>query len=340
MIRPLKREPDFRNLELVLEKKKPQRPTLFELFVCDEIIEKVSGRHLAGKNKLEKDVALIETYDSLGYDYSLIMPTEFAFIANNKLEKKSFSLNDGAVITDRKSFDQYNWPSAGDYDYTYVDKLAEYLPKGMEFLAWSSDGPLESVIKLVGYENLCYMLYDDETLAADIFEQVGKRTVEDYRQMLENPHIKGVVVGDDWGFNTQTLLPIEVYRKYLFPWHQEIVRMAHAGGRYAILHSCGQYQGVIEDIIQHMGYDGRHSYEDNIIPVEKAYEDLYPDIAVLGGIDVHFLSVASPHEIGRRSEEMLERTFNRGGYALGSGNSIPNYIPWENYKAMITKAYE
>lgn len=340
MIRPPEREPDFRNLELVLEKQRPKRPTLFELFVCDEIIERVSSRCLTGKNKLEKDIALIETYDKLGYDYSLIMPTEFSFHAGIKEEKKSFSLNDGAVITDRKSFEQYNWPSAADYDYTYIDKLAGYLPKGMEFLAWSSDGPLESIIKLVGYENLCYMLYDDESLAADIFEQVGKRTVDDYRHMLGNPHIKGVVVGDDWGFNTQTLLPAEVYRKYLFPWHKEIVRMAHAGGRYAILHSCGQYSGVIEDIIQNMGYDGRHSYEDNIIPVEKAYEDLYPDIAILGGIDVNFLSSASPEEVGRRSEQMLERTFDRGGYALGSGNSIPNYIPWENYKAMITKAYE
>ena len=340
MIRPPEREPDFRNLELVLEKQIPKRPTLFELFVCDEIIERVSGRCLTGKNKLEKDIALIETYDKLGYDYSLIMPTEFTFYAGIKEEKKSFSLNDGAVITDRKSFEQYNWPSAADYDYTYIDKLAGYLPKGMEFLAWSSDGPLESIIKLVGYENLCYMLYDDESLVADIFEQVGKRTVDDYRHMLENPHIKGVVVGDDWGFNTQTLLPAEVFRKYLFPWHKEIVRMAHAGGRYAILHSCGQYSGVIEDIIQYMGYDGRHSYEDNIIPVERAYEDLYPDIAILGGIDVNFLSSASPEEVGRRSEQMLERTFNKGGYALGSGNSIPNYIPWENYKAMITKAYE
>jgi hypothetical protein len=28
-----------------------------------------------------------------------------------------------------------------------------------------------------------------------------------------------------------------------------------------------------------------------------------------------------------------------GGYALGSGNSIPEYVPFENYMAMIAAAY-
>ncbi len=32
---------------------------------------------------------------------------------------------------------------------------------------------------------------------------------------------------------------------------------------------------------------------------------------------------------------MLERTAGRGGYALGTGNSVPDYVPDENYFAMI-----
>jgi uroporphyrinogen decarboxylase len=37
---------------------------------------------------------------------------------------------------------------------------------------------------------------------------------------------------------------------------------------------------------------------------------------------------------------MLERTKAKGGYALGSGNSIPEYIPRESYYAMISAAWE
>jgi uroporphyrinogen decarboxylase len=32
---------------------------------------------------------------------------------------------------------------------------------------------------------------------------------------------------------------------------------------------------------------------------------------------------------------MLERTWDRGGYALGTGNSVPTYIPDENYFALL-----
>ena len=37
---------------------------------------------------------------------------------------------------------------------------------------------------------------------------------------------------------------------------------------------------------------------------------------------------------------MLERTAGRGGYALGTGNSVPDYVPDENYFAMIRAALE
>jgi uroporphyrinogen decarboxylase len=35
---------------------------------------------------------------------------------------------------------------------------------------------------------------------------------------------------------------------------------------------------------------------------------------------------------------MIDRTAARGGWAVGSGNSIPNYVPLENYYAMIQTA--
>jgi uroporphyrinogen decarboxylase len=37
---------------------------------------------------------------------------------------------------------------------------------------------------------------------------------------------------------------------------------------------------------------------------------------------------------------MIERTAARGGYALGTGNSIPDYVPIENYLAMIRAVQE
>ena len=89
-----------------------------------------------------------------------------------------------------------------------------------------------------------------------------------------------------------------------------------------------------------MRYDGRHSYEDNIMPVEEAYELMNGRIAVLGGIDMNFLVSGTPEAIYDRARAMLERTADRAGYMLGSGNSIPEYVPHENYLAMIRAALD
>lgn len=35
---------------------------------------------------------------------------------------------------------------------------------------------------------------------------------------------------------------------------------------------------------------------------------------------------------------MTELSKNSGGYALGTGNSVPDYVPVENYLAMIAAA--
>ena len=90
----------------------------------------------------------------------------------------------------------------------------------------------------------------------------------------------------------------------------------------------------MEDIICDMKFDGKHSYEDNIISAEEAYRRWGGRIAILGGIDVDFLIRSECGVITERCRKMLELAQEKGGYALGSGNSIPEYIPNEKYFAM------
>ena len=91
----------------------------------------------------------------------------------------------------------------------------------MKFIPYSYDGILENAIGIVGYENLCYMLYDDEDLFADIFEKIGSITMEYFEKCLEYDEVGAILCNDDWGFNSQTMLPPHVLRKYVFPWYQK-----------------------------------------------------------------------------------------------------------------------
>ena len=53
-----------------------------------------------------------------------------------------------------------------------------------------------------------------------------------------------------------------------------------------------------------------------------------------GGIDLDFVIRAPADEVYRRSRAMLERAASRGGYALGTGNSVPEYLPAGSLFAM------
>lgn len=328
------REPDFRNIQRILERKVPDRPTLYEFMIDDGRVIRESGIKGDLTDFKDRLSANHIAYRRIGYDFSAVHASLFHFNLKARKAGSSVSMNNGGIIADRKEFDDYIWNEPEDFSLEPLMMSSEYLAQGMKTLICCPCGVLENVVAILGFENLCIMLYEDEDLVSEIFDNVGSRLIRYYRMILDLPFVGGIISNDDWGFNTQTMISPDMMRKYVFPYHRQIVSDAHAKGKPAILHSCGNYSAIIDDIIEDMKFDGRHSYEDNICPVEEAYEAIHERIAVLGGIDFGMLISSTPDTIMDRSMKMLERTSQRGSYALGSGNSITSFIPEENYKAM------
>ena len=91
----------------------------------------------------------------------------------------------------------------------------------------------------------------------------------------------------------------------------------------------------MDDLI-HAGIDGKHSNEDIIAPFDHWIKTYSNRIALLGGIDVDLLCQKSPSEIFDYvvTQGMYFRSKAKG-YALGSGNSIPEFVPVEGYLALV-----
>jgi uroporphyrinogen decarboxylase len=332
---------DFSQLLKVLERRKPDRPVLFEFFLNTPLYNRLAGKEVIGRYGNDEDVGVagptrVMAFAKAGYDYATTSASLFCFPHEEAEKKASLSINAGHTIRDRASLEAYPWLSPDDFDYSSLETLKEMMPKGMKLIVNGPCGVLENVIALTGYETLCMILYDDPKLAMDLFGHVGERLVRHYEIACRYETVGACISNDDWGFKTQTMLSPEDMRQYVFPWHKKIVDTVHAAGRPVILHSCGKLDAVMDDIIDHMGFDGKHSYEDVIEPVESAYERLGGRIAVLGGIDLDFVCRRSPEEVYERSRRMLEKAERaRGAYALGTGNSVPEYTPDTNYFAMI-----
>ncbi|MCL2363702.1 MAG: hypothetical protein FWC71_03455 [Defluviitaleaceae bacterium] len=334
-------KPDYRQLLKVLKKEVPDRPVLFEFFLNDALYERLNNGEAPVKNDGHDLMRRnIYAFKNAGYDYCTLHGSGFYFPQNSKDRMSTISLNDANTIVDWETYEKYEWPNVESFDNeTTMQKAEEVLPEGMGLIVFGPGGVLENVIGLVGYDNLCMMLYDEPELAQLIFDGVGSRLVKYYEQFIERESVPCIISNDDWGFKTQTMLSPADMRKYVFPWHKKIVEVAHKHNKPIFLHSCGQADKIMEDIISDMKYDGKHSYEDAITPVEDCYETYKGRIAIMGGMDLHFLCTAKAEEITARANAMLERSAKIGGYALGSGNSVPDYIPQSAFFAMISAAH-
>ena len=325
---------EFKELLKILEKEVPSRPVLFEFYLNERLYRRACKEKYDVSTPYAVMRTMVRSFEYYGYDYATVRGSEYWFSNGEAQEKATVSLNAGHCITDRGSFDSYPWMDAAACDYSALQKIETDLPRGMKVVVMGPGGVLENCISLVGFDNLCMMLYDDRELVGDIFERIGSGLVEYYRRCAAFDSVGALISNDDWGFNTQTMLSPADLKEFVFPWHKRIVEVIHDAQKPGILHSCGNYTMIFDDLLA-LGYDARHSYEDNIVPVEQAYEQFAGKMAVLGGIDVNYLITASEYEITARCKKMLDRASSRGGYALGSGNSIPDYVPDEKYFAML-----
>ncbi len=336
---PVKAEPNFSELLKVLRRERPSRPVLGELFMNGPLYDMVIGpktvERIAGRPGREA-VRRIHAFRAMGYDYATVGASAFEFPRKEIAHANTISLNEGTMISDRASFEKYPWPDPESFPLHGIEAARSELPDGMKLVIIGPCGVLENLVRMVGYENLCMMIYDDPELVGEIAGAIGSRLVKYYQLALQHDSVGAIWCNDDWGFKTQTMLAPDDMRRFIVPWHKKIAEAAHAAGRPVIMHSCGKLHEVTDDIVDVIGHDGKHSYEDAIEPVEQAYERLSGRIAVIGGIDVDFVCRSTPREVHERSRRMIERSRTRGGYALGTGNSVPEYVPLEKYLAMIS----
>jgi len=193
-----------------------------------------------------------------------------------------------------------------------------------EYLTW-----------MLGYETLCFALFDQRDLLAAIAARVLELNRAMLRIMLQFSRVKIIWGADDMGFRSGTLISPADLRAFVLPGHREMAQLAHAAGRPYLLHCCGQIEAIMPDLIDDVQIDAKHSFEDTIMTVTTS-KQLYGDrLALLGGIDVDFLCRSSAPQIRQRVRETLAACQPGGGYCLGTGNSVANYIPLDNYLAML-----
>ena len=339
---PIDRKPNpsfGRFLKAVRREGEPDRVPFVELGVDAEIMEAVLGEPA---RTVEQQVRF---WHALGYDYASVK----AIVPWKRLRdaagdsaalphaQRQWVNVHATAFVDRAGFERFLWPRPEDVDYSDIETACGIVPEGLGVVGRTS-GVLENAMFTLGFEALSYLLADDPELVRDVVDTVGALELAIVETMASMDGVGAVFFGEDIGFKTATMVSPASLRELIFPWHRRIVEAAHRYGKPILLHSCGNLRAVAEDLID-VGWDARHSWEDVIQPITEA-KALYGDrIAVLGGIDMDLLGRGTEEAVRARVRDVIDACAPGGGFALGSGNTVANYVPLANYLAMLDECW-
>lgn len=341
-------QPDYNNIVNAAKNIEVSRTPLYEHIICDSIMEKISGIEFSGlrggdfTEKQEYFRHYCSFYQEAGYDtvsheecIGPVMPGSGALGGHKE-----------GVIKNEQDFNNYPWDEIPDLFFEkYTDSfraLRTQLPEGMKAVGGPGNGIFECVQDVVGYMDLCYISGDDPDLYAKLFKKVGDVSLMIWERFMEEFSDIYCLMrfGDDLGYKNNTLLAPEDIKKHIIPQYARIIKVVHDKKMPFLLHSCGCIFEIMDDLINVAKIDAKHSNEDQISPFYTWVEKYGDRIGNFGGIDTDAVCRLDYPSMKEYIGDVFKQCRGNGGFAFGSGNSIPDYVPVEGYLNMINIAKE
>jgi len=338
----MERKPDFERFRRAVTTREAAPVTIGDIYADAETMSSFLGEKINRwtDNYIE---GAVKFYTQTGWDFcTSFSRLNFPNIAFGITENTSQEVTDGhrawlddgqGPISNWDTFDNYQWP----VDVAEINapnrKMADLVPDGMKVMVLPG-GVFEWTTWLMGLVPFSYALADQPDLVDALIEKVASIIYTGIEDLMAEPKIGGLFLGDDMGFNTGTLISPQVLKEKFLPHLKWITDLVHEAGKVMVLHSCGNLASIMDTLCD-MGIDAKHSFEDKIMPVEEAYQRWGERIALIGGVDMHLLASGSEQAVRSRTKEILDLCAPTGHYVLGTGNSVANYIPLNNYLAML-----
>lgn len=333
-------QPDFETFLKVLTRRgRPHHLPFYEHVAHPGFIARAGGRPF-DRMTLDDDAywpTYVDFWMGLGFD---CVPMEVGFgcpiVQHEAGGRVSRGSEAGVTITSMDEFESYPWPDpARPIQFGHFERVADLLPEGARIVGGCGGGPYEWVSLMMGVEGLSLAVYTQPELVEAMFTRFRELYVSAVRQLAEMDAVGALRQGDDLGFKTSTFLSPDDLRRLVLPIYRDMAAAAHARGKPFILHSCGELKAIYEDLIEDCRIDAKHSFEDVIIPVAD-FKARYGDrITPLGGLDVDRICRDTPDALRRYTRAVTERCFADGYWALGTGNSLTDYMPVDNYRLVL-----
>lgn len=333
-------KPDLEAFLASLNKEKTNRIPIAELGIHPIIKEKLIDRKI---NTINDE---IEFWLSAGYDYVKLQPKVNFIIHKEEYQKnyyvedksinRSWSSEESGIITNDEDFENYSFPSKEEIDYSNFEIASKHIPDNFGIIGQYGD-IFTMTWELMGFENFSIALFENYDLVKKINKSLGETIVDMFKNMVSIPEVSAIWYSDDIAFASGLMVSKDTLNDLLFPWLEKIGSLARDYDKPFIYHSDGLLYDVMDKIIE-CGVTVLHPIEPKAMDIKEVKIKYGERLALIGNIDVDLLSRGEKKDVVKAVINNIETVGLDGGYCVGSGNSIPEYVKYENYLAMIETA--
>ncbi|MBC8157038.1 hypothetical protein H7X64_02600 [Armatimonadetes bacterium] len=189
----------------------------------------------------------------------------------------------------------------------------------------------------VGTETLLIALFEEPEWCVEMFNHYLDMDIALFEMVLDAGYtFDSIRWPDDMGYKNNQFFSINTYREFLKPVHKRAIDWAHSKGLKAHLHSCGDINPIVPELIE-IGIDAINPLEVkagmNPIELKKKFGK---DVVLHGGINAVLWD-----DVEAISEEMLSvipKMKESGGYIFSSDHSVPSSVSLENFRYITNLA--
>jgi uroporphyrinogen decarboxylase len=191
----------------------------------------------------------------------------------------------------------------------------------------------------VGTERLLMALVENPEWCVDMFQTFLDLDLALLDLMWDEGYtFDSVNWPDDMGYKHSQFFSVGTYRRLLKPVHQRAVEWAHAKGVKTRLHSCGDINPFIPDLVA-IGIDALNPLEVKAgmdpVHLKKTYGE---KLLLHGGINAVLWDDLEAIEAEMR--RVLPVLKESGGYIFSSDHSVPSSVSLEGFRQIVALAKE
>ena len=196
----------------------------------------------------------------------------------------------------------------------------------------------ERIWNFRGMENLLMDYYDYPEEVHALHKAVADTEDKLLLRAIREVRPDGYMLSDDLGGQKSLMMSPAMFREFIKPYYTKTWGMAREHGVDVWLHTCGNIQEIIGDLIE-CGLSVLHPIQKHTMDWDAVAAEWKGKIAFWVGMDVQNLLIGGTPEQVRAEVRRMRDTFDspEGGFLYAAGNGIVGGTPLENIEAFLNE---